>query len=330
MPCGGQHDRMPQRLALNVELTPSAEGGAPEWVEMIPTGPDVNGLDGRRWVYDAQSEKDVLQAFAQRGMDIQIDWEHASEHRAPQGLAAPAAGWSGQLEPRNGALWGRVQWTPRAAQQIANREYRFLSPVFEYDPATRRITRLVSVGLTNTPNLPLTALNREETPVTLPVQIAEALGLKPDATEEAAVAAIAQIKTTKAANAEQPSLEKFVPRADFDQLMTRATNAEQQLVDRDQADHKAAVDVAIGAALKAGKIAPSSEEYYRASCAEAEGLTRFKKFVEGAPVIGDASGLDGRRADDGKGAKALNAEEQAVAKAFGMSAEDFAQAKAAE
>lgn len=315
------------RLALNVELTPEASGGAPEWVQLIPAGPRVVGRDGRSWLYDEAAAQAVLQAFAARGIDMPLDWEHATEHRAPQGLEAPAAGWGVELEQRDGSLWGRVNWTPRAAQQIADREYRFLSPVFDYEEATGRIVRLVSAALVNKPNLPLKALNREEETVSLSEKIAAALGVATDATDEVAMAAIDKLKTAQVANRETPSLEKFVPRADYDQLMTRATNAEQQLEARAKAEHDAAVDTAIKAALAAGKIAPASEDYYRATCAEAEGLTRFQKFVESAPVIGDASGLDDRRADKGAGGKALNAEEQAVARAFGMSTEDFAKAK---
>ncbi len=36
---------------------------------------------------------------------------------------------------------------------IDPREYRFLSPVFEYDPRTREITRIQMAGSTNDPAL---------------------------------------------------------------------------------------------------------------------------------------------------------------------------------
>ncbi|MNN95005.1 Mu-like prophage I protein [compost metagenome] len=51
-----------------------------------------------------------------------MDWEHAIEILAPAGQPAPAAGWFDQLEIREGALWGRVAWTPRAAAQVVSRE----------------------------------------------------------------------------------------------------------------------------------------------------------------------------------------------------------------
>jgi hypothetical protein len=43
---------------------------------------------------------------------------------------------------------GRVEWTPRGASDVVSREYRFLSPVFDYDSISMRIVCLVSAGLT--------------------------------------------------------------------------------------------------------------------------------------------------------------------------------------
>lgn len=70
----------------------------------------------------------MLAAFAERGIDMVIDWEHATEVAAPKGEPAPAAAWIDQLELRSGALWGHVAWTPRAGEQVVAREYRFVSP----------------------------------------------------------------------------------------------------------------------------------------------------------------------------------------------------------
>ncbi|MCS5514621.1 phage protease [Pseudomonas qingdaonensis] len=59
-------------------------------------------------------------------------------------------------DPRQRTV-GPCGLTPRAGEQVAAREYRFVSPVFDYDDAYRRVLRMVSVGLTNKPNLVLTA-----------------------------------------------------------------------------------------------------------------------------------------------------------------------------
>jgi len=38
------------------------------------------------------------------------------------------------------------------------REYRYVSPVFQFDPKDGSVTRLLRAGLTNNPNLHLTAI----------------------------------------------------------------------------------------------------------------------------------------------------------------------------
>lgn len=319
-------------LALNTDLSalPSTEGQAPEWIELIPAGPTITGRDGRTWLFDELAQQLVLAAFTSRAIDMVIDWEHASEVSAPQGEAAPAAGWIDRLEIRANALWGHVAWTPRAGEQVAAREYRFVSPVFDYDDAYRRVLRMVSVGLTNKPNLVLTALNHEQTEthkLAIPLALAVLLGLDASATDDQAIAAATQLKATATArNNEQPSLDKFVPRQDYDLAVSRASNAEQALETRKAAEHKAVVDNEIDAALKAGKITPATVEYYRASCSEQVGLDRFREFVKAAPTVGDPSGLDGNKPDGTS--TALNAEEQTVARLMGMAESDFIKGRA--
>lgn len=322
---------MKTQLALNTDLSATvSDGKAPEWVELIPPGPNVTGRDGRQWLFDEQAGTLVQSSFLGRAIDLPIDWEHATQHRASKGESAPAAGWIKQLELRNGALWGLVDWTPRASEQVINREYRFLSPVFDFDPDTTRIARLVSAGLTNKPNFLLTALNQENTevtPVTLSPALLTALGLPATATEEQALAATAQLKATaQATNTEKPNLEQFMPRADYDSVLQRATNAEQALAEQKKTEHTKQVDALITSATQAGKITPATVDYHRAACQDETGLARFKAFVDAAPVVAPPSKLDERKAD--KTLTALNAEEQQVAKLLDMSEADFIKGKA--
>ena len=322
---------MKTQLALNTDLSATvSDGKAPEWVELIPPGPNVTGRDGRQWLFDEQAGTLVQSSFLGRAIDLPIDWEHATQHRASKGESAPAAGWIKQLELRNGALWGLVDWTPRASEQVINREYRFLSPVFDFDPDTTRIARLVSAGLTNKPNFLLTALNQENTevtPVTLSPALLTALGLPATATEEQAIAATTQLKATaQAVNTEKPNLEQFMPRADYDSVLQRATNAEQALAEQKKTEHTKQVDALIISATQAGKITPATVDYHRAACQDETGLARFKAFVDAAPVVAAPSNLDERKPD--KTATALNAEEQHVAKLLDMSEADFIKGKA--
>ena len=129
-------------------------------------------------------------------LDLPIDYEHQSERIRENGREAPAAGWIKGLFVRGGAVWGRVEWTGRAAAYLAAREYRFLSPVFAYERATRRIKRIEAAGLTNNPAFFMRALARaqtdnEEGESEMDLKdIAKALGLPETAGEAEILAAV--------------------------------------------------------------------------------------------------------------------------------------------
>lgn len=312
------------RMALNFELP--ADGAVPEWIELIPPGQIITGRDGRTWIND--SPEIILQAFAADGKDLPIDWEHSTELKAPEGEEAPAAGWIKEMETREGgAIWGQVEWTAKGRESIAGKEYRYLSPVFRYEVESRRIFRLTSAGLTNQPNLYISALNAEEPRKEQKMELAKLLaelGLPATATFQDALNQIARNKAdhTSAINrAMNPPLDKFVPRADYDTALNRATAAEQKVTDLQKAELDKAINTEIDQALKDGKITPATKEYHVAQCRMEGGLERFREFVKIAPVIAGGSGLDDKK--PGEGSTALNAEEAKVAAMFGNSADDI-------
>lgn len=318
--------------ALNFELP--SDGQLPEWVELIPApgaNARIDGRDGRHWfMNDVQS---VIKQSLNQQRDIVGDYEHASELKAPKGEEAPAAFWIKELQARDGAIWGRIEWTPRGETSVRNKEYRYLSPVFDYHRTTLEIYRLKSVGLTNKHNLYLPALNQEknqpnqpeETPMLLTEAIRKALGLKEGATEEEGVAFIAarnQELQTAQNQAQTPSLDKFVPRTDYDTAMNRASDAESKLQDHLSTAKNQEVTTLVDQAIEAGKITPANKDFYVTACNQENGIASFKKFIEGAPVIAGDSGLGGKK-PDGEKATALNAEAKQVAEMFGNSAEDL-------
>ncbi|MCD7046670.1 phage protease [Pseudomonas sp. MAFF 311095] len=327
---------MKTQLAVNSEIYSPVElsdGKAPEWVELIPAGPTVVGRDGRTWLFDDVAHQFVQTNFSSRAIDLPIDWEHATQRRAPLGQEAPAGAWIKQLEIRDGALWGLAEWTPRGELQVENKEYRFLSPVFDYDDETKRIVRMVSAALTNIPNLVMTALNQEQlenVPVKPSPELLKLLGLPETATaEQVFTATTAKLNATnQALNSESGNLERFVPRADYNALESRAMNAEQALAEHKKTEHAKAVDAVITAATQAGKITPATVDYHRAMCQDEAGLTRFKAFVDAAPVVADPTDLGGRKPENI--ATALNSEEQAMCKLLGVDPVDFAKTKQSE
>jgi phage I-like protein len=311
-------------LALNFE-----SGTAPDWVQLTPPGPVIVGRDGRAW---KMSDAEAVAAAYDPGKEPQIDIEHSSQQLAPQGLPAPAVGWIAEIAVRDGALWGRVNWTADGAAAVASRAYRYLSPAFRFDPKTGEVLQIVSAGLTNTPNFEMAALNAARTSPDMersPMDqsVLEALGLQPTATAADAVAAITTLRTARdtALNAAQvPDLSRFVPRADHDVALNRIRGFEAA----EAAARDARIVEAVDAAVAAGKIAPASKDYHLAACRQEGGLDRFVAMVASAPVIAAASGLDGRTPDGTPGR--LTADELAMCRMLGTDPEKFAAEKAAQ
>jgi phage I-like protein len=113
-----------------------------------------------------------------------------------------------------------------------------------------------------------------------------------------------------------------VPRADYDQALARATNAEQALAEEKKHKLESEIETAVNQALQEGKIVPATADYYKAQCRQDGGLAAFKKFCESAPVIGDPSNLDGKDPANGTGT-ALNAAEKEVCERMGINEDEY-------
>lgn len=323
-------------------------GQLPEWVELVPPGADVHAVDGRK--FRNPNPERVVEAFRKYGLDLPVDYEHASERKAPDGDEAPAAGWITELKVRDGAIWGKVEWTPKGAASLTGREYRYISPAFLHTKAGE-ITELVSAGLTNKPALTqLAELARTQEGEFMDPELLKLLGLPADASKEQALAALAaqakarvdadaalttskaEVATARAelARSATPDLNKFVPRADFDAALARAAKAEKEISDGQAASHKASVEAEVDAAVKAGKITPATKDFYVATCATTDGLKSFREFVKAAPVVGDVSKLEGEKAPKTDDAAKLTEAELAVASRCGLTPELYAAARKAE
>lgn len=314
------------RTALCRELTPG-ETAAPAWVELIPAGPDIVGLDGRRFRMAAPQL--VVERFAKTGLKRPIDWEHATQIKGAQGERAAAAAWIEQLEVRDGAIWGRVTWTDAGAADVQSRAYKYLSPGFTHDK-DRNVLELVSAGLTNSPNLVMASLNREGAAESvMPPELLKLLGLTEKATTEEALSAVNKMKgdlSIALNRAETPSLEKFVPRADYDLAVNRAKAADDALAKVRTEQLVKEVDAELEAASKAGTIVPASVAYHRAQCLTDGGLARFREFAKTAPVVAPDSKLDGKAPPAAQNV-ALNSNQQAITNKLGLTTEQFVQAR---
>lgn len=305
-------------LALCRELAPSADGIPPEWLLLVPAG-EILGRDGRR--FSNPDPATVVNAF-DPAAQLPLDWEHATHLRAPQGQDAPAAAWVTQLEARDGEVWGRVQWNAAGAEAVRSRAYRYYSPAYRLG-VDGAVVRLLSVGLTNTPNLTLPALNRHGLTMQQPTEpgmdesIRTALDLPEGATPEQAVAKIAELKTSLN-RASTPDLTRFVPRADLDAALNRAAQAETSLRETQQAEIDRRVDALIQTGLNAARITPATEQYHRAAAKAEGGIERLQAYLDAAPAVVTGETRTGKPAE---GTPALNSDAARIAAAFGQTAE---------
>lgn len=149
--------QMSKQLGSDRELAPlaAASVGAepvPEQVVIVPWG-QVASSNGP-FTVDEESARLVIERFKAHGCDLPIDYEHQTlggPYTSPSGQA-PAAGWIKRLEARPGeGIVAHVQWTDPAAEQVAARQYRYLSPVAIVRKSDRKLVALHSVALTNKP-----------------------------------------------------------------------------------------------------------------------------------------------------------------------------------
>ncbi|MCW5720421.1 MAG: hypothetical protein KIS86_04685 [Devosia sp.] len=288
----------------------AAESGqAPDWVQLLPAGPEIVARDGRRWTFEPQT---ILNAFTANRGPLVIDYEHGQDHLATAGVKAPAAGWITAMEARDGAIWGKVEWTATAAREIVERAYRFLSPSMRHTK-NGVLTRLQGAGLVNRPALEMTALSREEhshqkEPLMTLKAIATALGLADSAGEAAVLAAIAGRDTERETLCSALAIDVASDTAALTTAVTTLVNDHKTALARAedtseletlrtslasiQADRLTEkIEKALDDAQAAGKITPASRGDYLAMCQVEGGLGRFESLVKTLPVIGEPSGI---------------------------------------
>ncbi len=229
---------------------------------------------------DEDGARLVAEASA-RMSDRVIDYEHATLLQAKAGGGkAPAAGWFRALEWRPGdGLWALgVQWTALAAKHLADREYRYLSPVFSFDKESGRVLQLLHASLTNDPGLDgltdLAALaadlllpptrKQEQSMNELLKKLLASLGLQETATEAEALSAVAALKTNVAALSAQvgsPDPAKYVPIAALSGLQAEHADVKGKLATLTTEISAGKVTALVADGVTAGKITPATEAW---------------------------------------------------------------------
>ena len=288
--------------------------GVPEVIRVLPKG-HVSSTKGDFEV-DDRDIAGIIQQFKARRLDLVIDYEH----QTLSDVQAPAAGWIKDLYPGEDALMARVEWTKKGREYIANKEYRYLSPVVLVKKADQHAAVFHSAALTNTPaitgmfaiiNSDALSIEEEEEPRMELSALIELLGLEEGAAEEDVLKRIKEL-TQQAAEEGQGGQEgKEGPAKEGTQLVANKTvldllglpedartedvtarimafKAGDSVLQRRVAEleKQAASQKAeelVGLAMKDGKLSPAQKEWAVAyALSDPKG---FAKFVEKAPVV---------------------------------------------
>ena len=145
-------------VAASAASIGAADAASDKWIQLVPAG-TFQARDGRGPF--VAGDKAAMEAIVARtrdyhgSNDIVVDYDHQSIFGAKDGVGgtAPAAGWIKELQVRDGGIYGRVEWTEKAAASIKAGEYKYLSPVIPHRKADGKIVIIVNAALTNTPAL---------------------------------------------------------------------------------------------------------------------------------------------------------------------------------
>src|SRR5665213_807565 len=137
-----------RRLAISV----GSNGELPTEFRLFTAG--WNDTENGKFLFDQKAAQSVMAAYAKWGVDVAIDLEHQmlDGGSSPDPTARDARGWC-KLELRpDGSLWAtNATWTPDGASRLTNKTQRYVSPAFEVDPKTQRVSKIVNIAITSIP-----------------------------------------------------------------------------------------------------------------------------------------------------------------------------------
>lgn len=313
----------------------AADGKVPSRIQILPAGTEICGVDGRRW---KNSDPAALCAKMNASNRVTtrngcvIDENHSTDLSAPKGGTSPAFGWFRNFTVEaDGSTWADVEWNSRGEQAVANREYRYISPVFTRDK-DGNILEILRAALTNNPNLDNPALNSSQETAeekNMEKELCAALGIPETATTQDALAAIEKLKTElNSAKDKTVDLAAYAPRADLAAAQQRAEKAEKELAELNAASLKEKAAAAVEQAVKDGKIAPASKDVYMELCATQDGLAQFEKIVAASPSITGGTQVPDSPPKNAESVE-LNASEKEFASSMGYTEEDWKKIKEA-
>ncbi|MEO0496915.1 MAG: phage protease [Pseudomonadota bacterium] len=290
------HNEAPQAIdtttpcTIGVTIVPlSADIDADKKIRRLKIAPRgrVQARDGRFFDFNPE----VLAARADReGVSIPLDIDHAIPLKGPRGEKADAVGWINNLSAEADGLYADVELLDAGLAALAARSHRYLSPgVTHLKDGT--VNWIHSVALVAAPALAMPAVasagapqDPNPTPTTQPErsmkQIAAALGLNAEASEDACLSAIGKLSDGK------------VDQAVHDETVKKLGEASANLAALQTAVDSTKVDAVLEKALKDKKIVPAQREHYANLASTPEGLANVEKLIEAMPAQLSASGMD--------------------------------------
>ncbi len=315
----------PSQIAVSALAVELGGGSAPSEIRLIPAGP-FRAVDGRpgpalSWqLSDAQAGSIVAWAAA-RASDLVVDYEHQTLSARENGKPAPAAGWFKSLEwrPGDGLYATDMRWTDAASAMIEDGEYRYISPVFGWNPKTGAVLSLAMAGLVNNPGLDgltdlsaLAALLTPDQPTEEPAmdelmeKLQWLLNMPVGSTPADYVAQLSKISSqlqSKGASAalgfdlvkfvedqqaavavlkaSPPDPAQYVAVATMSALQADLSTAQTELAALKAEQAKGKVDAVIQEALNAGRLTPAQEAWARElGTVKLESLSAYLETVQ--------------------------------------------------
>lgn len=303
----------------------------PKEIELIPSEEIFAGFDRR--VFKATDKQGIIDRTNSKLKYIVIDENHKTDYTAGTGQSTEAMGWMHDFYIKeDNSVWALVEWTLSGAIKIENKEYKYISPVYEIDKLGNIIS-ILRAAITNNPNLRLAALNNnsnENKGESMSKEINNALGISENASDSEILTAINNAKKEN----ESLKVELNAERENKKTLTEKNQNLEKALneVNKELAEfkkiiiEKEALSV-VEKAINDGKIAPATKEVYLALCMENGGIEKFNKIMENTPKakLFEESNIPSKTDNI-----SLNEADENIAKSMGYTKEEMLEMKKKE
>lgn len=321
-------------LACANELTDNT----PKAIQLLPYG-HITTKKGD-FIVDETSENEIMQNFTARKNDVVVDYEH----QTLKDVVAPAAGWIKKLENRGKeGIWGEVEWTGKAKDFIANKEYKYLSPVIFVNKDDKKVQLLHSAALTNDPaidgmvpianKLQIDLGDDENMDAELLKKMAAACGLSEDATPEQILQACSDMKKSCQSNQDVSANKDILNLLELPEdaksedvkgkiIQLKNPSGYVSIKEFNKLQEKIAskeTDEVVLKAIEDGKITPAQKEWAKAyALKDIEGFTNF---VKNAPQVVPMYKMEFK--NDNTGSKIPDESQMMINKMLGVSDEDY-------